>query len=62
MFEHPVPHGADAGDLIGDGFDLKPGVGVVSGLTCGDEERCRREQLVTGDRAAPAAGQDHQAE
>ena len=62
MFQHPVPHGADAGDLVGDGFDFQPGVGVVRGLTYGDQQRRRREQLVTGDRAAPAAGQDHQAE
>ena len=62
MLEHPVPHRTDAGDLVGDGFDFQPGVGVVRGLTCGNQQRRRREQLVARDRAAPAAGQDHQAE
>ena len=59
-FQHPVSHGADAGDLIGDGFDFQPGVTVMFSLACGNEQCRRREQLVAGDRAAPAAGQDHQ--
>ena len=62
MPQHPVPHGADAGDLVGDGFDLKPCVGVFLSLAYGDEQGRRRKQLVAGDRVAPAAGQNHQSE
>ena len=62
MAQHPVAHGADAGDLVGDGMDFQPGVGVVISLACWNEERRRRKQLVAGDRAAPAAAEDDQAQ
>ena len=60
VLEHPVPHGTDAGDLVGNGFNFQPGVAVMLSLACGNEQRRRREQLVARDRAASAPGQDHQ--
>ena len=62
MPQHPIAHGADAGNLVGNGLDFQPGVGVVFSLACWHEERRRRKQLVAGDRAASAAAEDDQAQ
>ncbi len=59
MFQHPVAHGTNPRDFIGDRFNLQPRVMVVFSLAFGDEERRCRKQLVAGDRAAATPRQDH---
>jgi hypothetical protein len=59
MFHYQAALGTDALDWIGNFFDYESCMSVVFSLAYGNEERRRREELVTGDRSASAPRQNH---